>query len=464
MLAIAGSLLLATVSVFVVRTEDTSILRPTWTRDGSEMLLSAPTVLPAAAVTAEPSSGWTSANGTARVEKLAAVIQRLGDENKALRDQLAVAALPGSGSPDHGRPQEPPVPKVTPPMAARSKHVFSEYFGGAPSNPLCEVDVVFYQARASCVYTDVPSACLGATELAVLDIATRLAHTHRVAILLQARRNTTVSKATGIVLASPNDLKLLKHTKNFVFVASTSASKELVQHFPAWVSRYPAAAKYMWVRDARAHEAPAKAGILKTKGIVVVAASRWHAKLLRSEVQRHGWGAASTAEPSGPFFHPIGDVLSKPLTSPPVESTNTRTHLFFYGDSSQPDSLQPALDCTRKLHTMGHGKLQLHVAWSSAPQPKLAATVGVISRGVMRRAELARNLRDALGLLFPSAYTQPSGIMYAEANAAGCPVLADRNDVLANEIMLCVTPLITQLEATPIAQVGDPTDRACAGT
>lgn len=248
---------------------------------------------------------------------------------------------------------------------------------------------------------------LGGTEATVIRVAEGLAGFGlRVAVVQSAgpRFDPTISKHAFYFHAE--DLPQLT-CKHFVQLRGVGNS-----HL------YPKAKKYVWLHDTATDKMLDWNDTIHDKNITVIGVSQFHRKEIKKYV------TTSNVEY---IYNPVQDEIYK---DPDLELTYDHTR--FVWASSPHKGLKKALETFKRVRTALPDS-QLVIAnpgYLNLDKVELSSIPGVSVIGAMPCKSLWALLQQSLCLFYPSDFDETFGLVLAEANALGVPMLGYNRGVL----------------------------------
>lgn len=260
---------------------------------------------------------------------------------------------------------------------------------------------------------DIANGGLGGTEATVLRIATVLRHEFDVSHFQSGRSYRRLS-AVGRLLA----LSDMKHEGGSACVIVINRWKLAVK----LRKRYPEIPIFLWLHVYPGRHNRRMGAALKEAGITVVCVSRTHHDCLSEFL-----GEEHTPE-LRVIYNPVDDDLR------PDKTPRDPNRLLFA--SSPHKGLAQVFDQFATLRA-SLPEMTLAVAdpgylqWDVGPMPE-----GVVFLGPLSHPALIRQMRRALCLFYPqSTFAETFGLVLAEANAVGTPVLVHRGLGANDEIV-----------------------------
>ena len=259
---------------------------------------------------------------------------------------------------------------------------------------------------------------LGGTEGTVVRIAQGLSRQHQV-LVLQHNRHTTLNESRRLTFAPISTLLEAVRGADHVFFVQKA------QHL-ATVAQHSHARLWVWLHNYLHDEVPYfwRDHLRHRLGIVCVSQS--HAAHTHAYLRQHwanrvslGWlGRGGLA-----YLHnPVNENLAPDASVP-----HQRHKLVFF--SSPYKGLEQVLPLFHQARAQLPG-LQLFVAdpgYVRNFDDNTLNAPGIVRLGSLAQPELLRHVREALCVFYPQQKRPETfGLVYAEANAVGTPVLAHR--------------------------------------
>lgn len=246
---------------------------------------------------------------------------------------------------------------------------------------------------------------LGGTEATVVRIAEALAREGVESYVIQHNR-TARSEAIGAraVYASPGSAASIRKPDAVVVLRDPEALLPARRQFPE-------ARLYLWLHDFGSAEfVQAILKHCRDADAEPIAVSHWYAahisedeesnKLLRPRV----------------IYNPIDDAL------PSAASAFDNNRLVFF--SSPKKGLAQTLRLFEQARARINPDFKLFLMNPGYDKPTLAAHPNVVDLGVLSHAKAIEHVREALCVFYPNnAIPETFGLVFAEANAVGTPVL-----------------------------------------
>lgn len=286
---------------------------------------------------------------------------------------------------------------------------------------------------------------LGGSESTLVRIATALAKTHTVSV---AQSNRTVTEVhDGVRYINAADMAELAKRQ----CVDVCILMRKLRHIPKLAAQFPSAKLLVWSHDYLPHKSRLYQKYLNRANAHVVTVSHTHAghmaavlgNGLSKAYQEKDWSKPATWSVST-IYNPIADDLRPDNT--PVDPNK----LVFF--SSPHKGLPQVLKHFKTLRA-AIPTLKLYVANPGYRENAAIAqdlqSAGVKALGNLSQPDIHAHVRSALCVFYPqSVFPETFGLVYAEANAVGTPVLA--HDFGAAAEILSSTQLINAHNQTDI--------------
>jgi glycosyltransferase involved in cell wall biosynthesis len=290
---------------------------------------------------------------------------------------------------------------------------------------------------------------LGGTEATVVRIAGELAKAHEVRVI-QHNRQTAFEVDARLAYLPPTELaRHAAEADHVIFIQKAQGLSSLRTRGRLW----------LWLHNYVADEVPFfwQDHLRHRLGIICV--SQTHALHTQAHIRSrpHAWLSAGLALRGGLLYH------HNPL-APGIERRSEQAYdpnkLVFF--SSPYKGIEQVLRVFKLAHER-HPTLKLHVAdpgYIRNFDPAALEHPGIVRLGSLPQTEVLRHVREALCVFYPqSRRAETFGLVYAEANAVGTPVLA-HDFGAAREVLVAANPPI---DARDDANVLATLDRWLAG-
>lgn len=255
---------------------------------------------------------------------------------------------------------------------------------------------------------------LGGTEATIIRIAEGLKDYHHVAVAQHCRSNDYKTQEREVQYLSFQEAKTLN--PDVVILLRQYRLLEEVAH------TFPQAKLYLWLHNMPSRELYAKAPTLQQYGYDIIAVSQFHQKAIEKRLQGKwlqrllSFKRPSIKIPVHVLYNPIEDGLQPDAT--PILANQ----LLFMS------SPQKGLDQTLRLFAKVQAEFpeyELLIANPGYSPMNLSLPSKTHFLGALPHHEVIAELRRAFCVFYPqTARVETFGLVYAEANAVGTPVLA----------------------------------------
>lgn len=293
------------------------------------------------------------------------------------------------------------------------------------------MNILFYDATTPVAYTfsTLQQQALGGTEATIIRIAHALAAFHTVTVAQHNRfedceENNVryVSLKTAHQL-NPNAVILLR-------------SYDLLSEIG---TRYQNARLFFWVHNTPSNEFFRVKPVLLQFGYQIITVSNYHRQSVEEKLkgkwhqQLLSTKKSKTTVPVHTLYNPIADDLN------PDETTFNHNKLLFL--SSPHKGLKETLAAFKQV--LNHfPDFRLSISNPGYRQMTYSLPEQARFLGVLRHQEVIQQLRESFCVFYPqTSKPETFGLIYAEANAVGTPVLANHFGA-AKEVLSHSTQLI----------------------
>lgn len=274
---------------------------------------------------------------------------------------------------------------------------------------------------------DLAHGALGGTEATVVRVAEALSVDHAV-VVAQGSREWCRTGPGGVVY-SP-----YRHKSGFLDHSPIDAVVVVRAHkvLPRLRRHFPDAAMYLWMHCNPGRRLRTLARTCVDTDTTLVAVSDYHLDAMLRFYAVHDPVSASRLHATR-IYNPVAPGLR------PDGTAWDRNKLLFL--SSPHKGLEQVLDVFGMLKRRC-AAIRLCIANPGYLNWKVPRTEGVFTLGTLRHDEAVNHLRDSLCLFYPqSTFEETFGLVFAEANAVGTPVLAHplgaAAEVLNDAAQLC---------------------------
>ncbi|KAA3640355.1 MAG: glycosyltransferase [Proteobacteria bacterium] len=270
---------------------------------------------------------------------------------------------------------------------------------------------------------------IGGTESSLLRIAAIFAHHHQVTVYQQARQQA--AQQNNVHFIGPQQCDQLEPVDAVVVLRKN-------QELKSWQQRFPQARIYLWLHTYKKWEFVFKRLQQHIRQTVLIGNSKTHAKHLNQKLHNNPFGRllSSIGVPEltvGYGYNPV----PKPRLIKPVKR-NPHKLIFL---SAPNKGLAEVLDHFKKIYAE-MPNMRLYIANPGYREQMAINQPGVEILGALPQNELWQHVAESLCVFYPqTSFAETFGLVYAEANALGTPVLA--HDIgAAREILHPNNPLI----------------------
>lgn len=284
---------------------------------------------------------------------------------------------------------------------------------------------------------------LGGTEATVLRIAQALSRTHTVTVL-QHNRHAVLSESPSLRFAPATDWQaIVPHADHVIFI-------QKAQNLSA-IAAASRGRLWVWLHNFLGEEVPFFWQDHLRHRLGMICVSRMHAlhslAYLRSRPLH--WLTLGLATRGGMLFHhnPIAQTLR-----PDISVKRDPNKLVFF--SSPYKGIEHVLARFDEVYQL-NSNLRLYVAdpgyIRNFDESRLAHP-GIVRLGSLPQTEVLQHVREALCVFYPQ-YKRPEtfGLVFAEANAVGTPVLA-HDFGAAREILAANNPPFDTRDSQQVAK------------
>lgn len=273
---------------------------------------------------------------------------------------------------------------------------------------------------------------LGGTEATVIRIARALAQRHEVAVVQHNRLQACVESPSLQFLPLDSLAAAVRDAQHVVLIQKTRLIRQVARHSSArlwvWLHNYlKDEVRFAWP-DYLAHR------------IGIICVSRTHAQHTQDYLRRHPVNRASFGRLAR------GGVLYQynPLSDDCVPAAGiVRDRHKLISLSSPHKGLDQIVEAFRSVHA-AEPRLKLYLADPGYKNvdSALFEAPGIVRLGSLPQRALMEHVKDALCVFYPQRKKPETfGLVYAEANAVGTPVLA-HDFGAAREILVPENPPI----------------------
>ena len=293
--------------------------------------------------------------------------------------------------------------------------------------------IVFLDPKCPTPYDSATLALrgLGGSEATVIRIARALAAEHDVSVV-QHNRVEPRQEGARLAFLPLGELARVAAAAQHVFFVHKA------QHIDA-VARVSKARLWLWLHNYLADEVPLFWLDHLRFRLGIVCVSRTHAEHTRRQLRRlpQYWASGGLLGRGGVLWHhnPLDDALAPD----PAVVRDPHKLVFFSSPHKGIEQVLRLFGLARQRDPW----LKLFVAnpgYVVKVDPTLLNAPGIVKLGSLPQAEVLRHVREALCVFYPqSRRAETFGLVYAESNAVGTPVLAHRFGA-AEEILSSANP------------------------
>ncbi|MDZ7641593.1 MAG: glycosyltransferase [Desulfurivibrio sp.] len=285
------------------------------------------------------------------------------------------------------------------------------------------MNILFVDQKSSTPYDSaiMRREAVGGTEASLVTVAEGLAATHRVAVVQLGRQQP--------VEFSPSLRYLPLHSPHPFGNQPADAVVILrrIRAIPAYRRRFPQARIHVWLHNWQRPEVVLKRGILARNHCSLITVS--DALLQDTDRLINGWPARLLVSCIGAGGRvPIRRIYNPVDIKPPAEPVNVdHDRLIFFSTANK--GLKQVLEAFATVHA-AFPTMRLEIAGSTQAGlqkqvPDCTRRPGINFLGRIPRQELLARVQTSLCVFYPQAtHPETFGLVFAEANAVGTPVLA----------------------------------------
>ena len=279
-------------------------------------------------------------------------------------------------------------------------------------------------------FNNLKQKAIGGTESSLLRLAGLFAvHGHRVTIFQQARQQQ--QQQNDVHFIGPQHIEQLKDIDVIVALRKDRQLK-------VWQQRFPTARTYLWLHTYKKWEFVFKRLFKHNRRATIIGNSQTHARHLKQQLHQNVFALLLTAFGMPKLNVSFGyNPVPKPVISKPVKRNHNK--LIFL--SAPNKGLAEVLNHFEKVK-IAMPDMQLYIANPGYRDQADIQQPGVHILGALPQAELWQHVATSLCVFYPqTSFAETFGLIYAEANGLGLPVLA--HDIgAAREILHPENPLI----------------------
>jgi len=271
---------------------------------------------------------------------------------------------------------------------------------------------------------------IGGTESSLLRLAGLFAsNNHQVTIYQQARQQS--QHQNGVSYIGPQQIHQLENIDAIVVLRKDKQLK-------IWQQRFPKAHTYLWLHTYKKWEFVFKRFFRHNHKTTIIGNSKTHASHLKQQLHEHKLGRFLSAI-GVPNIHV--EYAYNPVPKPELHVPVTRNPNKLIFISAPNKGLEEVLNHFQAIKA-AMPDMQLYIANPGYRDQADIQQAGVQILGALPQAELWQHVAESLCVFYPqTSFAETFGLIYAEANALGTPVLA--HDIgAAREILHPDNPLI----------------------
>lgn len=279
-------------------------------------------------------------------------------------------------------------------------------------------------------FNNLTEQAIGGTESSLLRLAAICAaHNHQVTVHQQARQHAKQQNRVSFI--GPQEIHSLQNIDAIVVLRKD-------RQLRIWQQRFPKARTFLWLHTYKKWEFVFKRLFKHNRRATLIGNSHTHAKHL--DQQLHNTSLARLLSTVGVPKLTVNfgyNPTPKPTLKKPVRR-NPNKLLFL---SAPNKGLAEVLSHFQQVKTM-MPHMRLYIANPGYRSQADIEQAGVHVLGALPQSELWQHVAESLCVFYPqTTFAETFGLIYAEANALGTPVLA--HDIgAAREILHPQNPLI----------------------
>jgi len=262
-------------------------------------------------------------------------------------------------------------------------------------------------------FDDLAAQAMGGTESSLLRTAKILAsHNHKIFVYQQHRES--LSEQHHITFIGPNDLAQIKNPDHII----------ILRKFPQlsiWQQKFPSAQFHLWIHTYKNWEYVLKRLISLKKPWQLITNSKTHAEHCDQLLHRGMLGQLFSLFKTKISIKTCYNPIPAELTKYPVQKRDINKLLFL---SAPNKGLNQVLKTFQQINR--HLKdLQLYIANPGYRVDQRETIPNVHYLGALPADEVKQHIATSLCVFYPqNSFAETFGLIYAEANALGTPVLA----------------------------------------
>jgi glycosyltransferase involved in cell wall biosynthesis len=275
--------------------------------------------------------------------------------------------------------------------------------------------ILFYDLSTPVAYSDktLKTEVLRGTEATVIRVAQALKNHHQISVAQHCRQPGDDCHGDGVnyfSLASAHDLD----PDIVVLLRQQEAVTDIVH-------RFPRAQHYLWMHNLPPRDLYRKKEFMQQHNVQVIAVSHFHRRTIERRLmgkwyQRLFSRAYATAVPVHVVYNPVDDALH------PDGTTRKKNQMIFSSSLNKGFELVAKM-FNQVLETFPDYELLIASPDKFTKQVELPPRVRFL--GPLPHHELIQHIRESALVFYPQwERVETFGLVYAEANAVGTPVLA----------------------------------------
>jgi glycosyltransferase involved in cell wall biosynthesis len=266
--------------------------------------------------------------------------------------------------------------------------------------------------------TTIKDKGLGGTEATVIRVAEELGKRHEVHVMQHVRKEVSLS---GRAAYAPIIPKILERQKWDAIIALRDANAL------GWIRVLNKAPLFLWCHDISTPDFTRQYRLIRGTGATIVTVSDYH-KTQTIE-------AFKAMTETVPFIRRVYNPIDQELN--PNDTPIDKNKLVFF--SSPHKGLEYTVEVFKNARSF-LPELRLYIANPGYLPSYAAECDGIINLGSLPHAQVVDEVRSALCVFYPNTvFPETFGLVFAEANAVGTPVLAHTMGA-AHEVLSASNP------------------------
>lgn len=279
-------------------------------------------------------------------------------------------------------------------------------------------------------FNNLKEQAIGGTESSLLRLAGLFATKgHHVTVFQQARQQDQLQNQVNFI--GPQHIERLQQIDLIVVLRKD-------QQLKTWQQRFPKARIFLWLHTTKKWEFVFKRLLKPIQQTTLIGNSITHANHLNQQLHQNIFARLLTAVgiPNLQVEHGYNPVPKPELHTPVIRKSNKLIFL-----SAPNKGLEEVLSHFQQVKA-AMPDMQLYIANPGYRKAAEIDQAGVHILGALPQANLWQHVAESLCVFYPqTTFAETFGLIYAEANALGTPVLA--HDIgAAKEILHPNNPLI----------------------